>query len=187
MAPDRRAAPGDAAESRDLRASLAGGAARPQLPAWNRPDARLDRVDLRRARGSGGRDGGELRDAARLEVRAGADRARGHDHRDLEPVRDARLPDRRARAADAPERAQRAARDGGADRARDLRGRRCGVRGRAREGGLHAPGRGSRRPDRQLGPPRDPPEAGHLDRRVVRPVPGERDRAAATGAGSCSP
>ena len=60
-----------------------------------------------------------------------ADRPRGHAHRCLEPVRDARVPDRRPRSADAAARAERAAGDGGGDRARGLRRRGRRVRGGA--------------------------------------------------------
>ena len=62
-------------------------------------------------------------------VRGAARDDRGRGHRHLEPVRDARLPDRRARRADAPARAEQPAADRRDDRARRVRGRGRGVRG----------------------------------------------------------
>ena len=86
----------DGAEPRDLRPAVDGGAARAQVPPGVGADARLDRVHRHRAGGA----------AVGVAASYGVLRAWGfkgrpvtiaRGHRGLEPVRDARVPDRRAR------------------------------------------------------------------------------------------
>ena len=88
-------------------------------------DAGLDRVDLLAPGGPGGRDRDLRGDALRLGLPRRRGRAGGDADRDLEPARDPRLPDARARAADADRRRPHFAAD-------DRDGRAGGVRRRGR-------------------------------------------------------
>ena len=150
MAVGARTARGGPVEPGDVRATVAGRPAGPQLHSCDGADPGLDRVVDRRSRRRRRRCCGRVRDAAPL----GLPRARHHARRDadlaLEPVPEPFLPDHRGVPARDHRRADGGARDRRVRRCRRARRRARDVRGRARQQPARERPRRPGRPAREL-------------------------------------